>query len=182
MRVHPQECSSSSPTLTVPLLFVLPQSTQPITDKPGWLSLWQDDKPHPLSKFTQELDPVFNPKKDRTDAQRYKDFAQFAVSRLTRPSGAHSLVFRHPFREFPCPDAQAAMEEGLCRLAAVAITQEAIARVKARYARVAPRPPLVGWVLRPAADERALPLLHDARADARDARVHSCSAADPLRS
>lgn len=53
-------------------------------DKPGWLALWADDKPHPLSKFAQDLDPVLNPKKDRTDAQRYKDFAQFAVRDFLR--------------------------------------------------------------------------------------------------
>lgn len=49
-----------------------------VSDKPGWLSLWQDDKPHPLSKFGQELEPVFNPKK-KDAAQRTRDFAHFAV-------------------------------------------------------------------------------------------------------
>ena len=96
--------------------------------KSSWLHTMQSNTPKPQdAALRRDLDSLLDPEADATD--RATKFAQFAVRGAQRMRPAPSGRVDHS-----AP--QESIDDGICRLAAVAIAQNALNVVKARCAPV----------------------------------------------
>lgn len=93
--------------------------------KSSWLHTMQSNTPKPQdAALRRDLDGLLDPEADASD--RAAKFAQFAVRSAARALALSLADHR---------GAQESIDDGICRLAAVAIAQNALNVVKARCVR-----------------------------------------------